>query len=451
MKKNSTPKQLIKMIDEKITKKLEEFSIEELSFSSGFIKRSKYKISGLAFILGFFRMINNKVNTVESWAGQISRIIGIQISVQSLQEKLQFRHIKLSEVLLKEVLSRQVFGKKNGISSSKLLTFFNRVFIEDSTCVTLPEKLVAFFPGTVNQKGPVGSTARVQCRMELKSGECEHVELQGYRDNDQKFAPQILGTLKKGDLVIRDMGYWVLSVFRLIIEKKAFFLSRFCYGTYIYDLQTKEQIDLYGKLRCLRRQGINVLDINVLLGKEEQLPVRLVAIKAPQNVEQQRKRKMRKDKLDKRSKDYLEMMGWTIFVTNIPKKILKPNEMLEVYGYRWRIEIIFKCWKSRLRFADMFKKKSMAPGRVYITFYLLLIWITLFFVKWYNFFLFQVFKQTGKILSLFKFATYVAENFEKEYSSEQLMEEINYLARYCSQNKRTVKSSIEKIYVLNFT
>ena len=94
------------MIDQKITTKLEELPIEQLSFSTEFIKKSNYKITGLAFIMAFFKMISNKGHTLENWAGQISRIIGVHISTQSLQDKLQFRHIKLSEMLLKEVLCR---------------------------------------------------------------------------------------------------------------------------------------------------------------------------------------------------------------------------------------------------------------------------------------------------------------------------------------------------------
>jgi len=145
------------MIRQKITTKLEELPIEELSFSSDFIKRSNYKITGLAFIMGFFKMISNKCNTLESWAGQISRIIGVQISAQSLQDKLQFRHIKFSEMVLKEVLCRQVFENTWMRRSSKLLAFFTRVFIEDSTCVNLPGNVAACFPGSVNQNGAAGA------------------------------------------------------------------------------------------------------------------------------------------------------------------------------------------------------------------------------------------------------------------------------------------------------
>jgi len=438
-----------KMIDGQITKKLEEFSIEDLAISTEFIKRSNYKIDGLAFIVAFFRMLNNGANTLESWAGQISRISGWMISAQSLQAKLQFRHIKFSEMLLAKVLGKQLMIGNQLEIPSKLLTTFKRVYIEDSTCVKLPKNLVDIFPGSVNQTGKARDTARIQCRMELKSGECEQVVLQSYRDNDQKFSSNILDSVEEKDLVLRDMGYWSLSVFKKLIKKGVSVLSRFVYHVYVYDVENGKKIDLGKLLRSHRRKGNKVLDINVLVGKEEQVKMRLVAIKVPQQIEQKRKREMRKDKLEKRSQDYLEMMGWTIFVTNIRKKVLKPKELLEVYGFRWRIEIIFKCWKNRIGLTKLFDKQSMTPGRVYITFYLFLVWIILFFVKQYNFFLLKVFNQTGKILSLFKFAKYLAENISRISTDDDLEKEIKYLARYCSQTKRIEKSYVEKIYTLN--
>jgi hypothetical protein len=46
----------------------------------------------------------------------------------------------------------------------------------------------------------------------------------------------------------------------------------------------------------------------------------------------------------------------------------------------------------------------MTPARVVISFYLLLIWLTLFFVGWFNSFLIAIYKAKGKILSMIKFA-----------------------------------------------
>jgi hypothetical protein len=43
-----------------------------------------------------------------------------------------------------------------------------------------------------------------------------------------------------GDLLIRDLGYFVLKVLGGIIEKKAFFISRLRYGITLYDEIGKE-------------------------------------------------------------------------------------------------------------------------------------------------------------------------------------------------------------------
>ena len=98
-----------------------------------------------------------------------------------------------------------------------LFRAFKRVFLEDSTCVKLPAPLPVFFPGSSNHTGP-GATARIQLCLELLSGQYTHLEVQSYRDNDQKFAAHIVGLLRAGDL-----GYAVLRVFRLIMERNAFF------------------------------------------------------------------------------------------------------------------------------------------------------------------------------------------------------------------------------------
>lgn len=436
------------MNKEQITSKLDELPIEELSFSSRFVIRDKYLISGFAFVAGFFQMLLQGVNTVENWAGQICRLTGHSVSAQALQGKLQFRHKEFARLLLGVVLRKQLLETKLVKLSSQLLASFDRVFLEDSTCVTLPKFLFDFFPGTVNQTG-ASSSARIQLRLELKSGDYNYIDLQSYRDNDQKFSSHIFSILRVGDLVIRDLGYWALWVFRGIIQKEAFFLSRYFYGTNVYEPQTGKQFDLFEELRSLRRQGQSILDIELLAGKQEQVPIRLVAIKVPPAIEQKRKREMRKDKLAKRSEDYLEMLAWSIYVTNVDVQVWSPEQILEVYGYRWRIEIIFKCWKSKFDLAKLFdEKKTCCPGRAYITFYLLLAWLTLFFAPWYNFFLYHVYLAKGKILSLFKFADFVKAHDQELQASQKPLEFIPYLARYCSQNKRKTKSSLELIYML---
>jgi hypothetical protein len=222
---------------ERISAKLCELPIEELSFSTDFQIRRDGAIKGYDFVLGFFLMILKGYNTVEKWAATIGKLSGKLISAQSLQGKLQFRHQQLAGALLKYVLRHQLTQIEAGHKAKGPLRSFGRVFLEDSTCVKLPATLAAFFPGNFNHAGP-GATARIQLRLELMSGQYTYLELQSYRDNDQKFAYHIVGCLRQADLVIRDLGYGVLGAFRLIMEQGAFFLSRFRYGICVYDHTT---------------------------------------------------------------------------------------------------------------------------------------------------------------------------------------------------------------------
>jgi hypothetical protein len=155
--------------------------------------------------------------------------------------------------------------------------------------------------------------------------------------------------LQPGDLVLRDLGYFAVKALKEIAGAGAFFLSRFRVGTSLFSPDTREQINI---LSLLKAKG--ALDRPLLLGAGEWLRVRLVAIPVPPEIAEQRRRKAKNDR-DKRyppSKEKLALMGWEIFVTNIPLEQMTSTQIRSLYGLRWRIEIIFKAWKSSLNFTD---------------------------------------------------------------------------------------------------
>ena len=97
----------------------------------------------------------------------------------------------------------------------------------------------------------------------------------------------------------------------------------------------------------LHRQGR--FDQEVLLGAEG-VRGRLVALPVPESVANQRRRLARANR-DARlhpGRKRLFLMGWSIFVTNVNRDIWPPAALAKVYRLRWRIEIIFKAWKSHL-------------------------------------------------------------------------------------------------------
>lgn len=432
-----------------ISTKLAALPIATLAASTNFRVHADAQLNARLLVLGFFMMVKNGENTLEKWALQVSKLSKRLFSKSAIHAILQFRQVAFAKSLLGCAISSAYFKDENKRLPIGLFDFFNQVFVEDSMCVKMPANLFTAFPGSHSKTGQA-ATARIQCRTELKTGSISRLEVQSFRDNDQKFAVDILHTLRPGDLVIRDLGYWALKALKLIDWMEAFFLTRYRFGTHLYDAHTAQQIDLCEQLRQAKKKRVTVLELSIQVGKKAKVPARLVAIKVPQQVEQQRRRKALKNR-DQRlnhSKEYFELLGWTIFITNVPQSVWTAPQMLKVYGFRWRIEIIFKAWKSQFKFEHLFKnKQTLNEPRAKITLYFLLVWITLFFVPLYSFFLFEVFRRHQKFVSILKFANFFKEHFVELLNNPDLDFYIELVAKFCCYDQRKkIPNFCELIY-----
>ena len=265
---------------EQILEKLSTLPIETIAGQTGFSLRQGGKIQQLNFVFSCFLSFLQGDNTLIGWAKRLSFLIQQTLSANGLKDTLNKRREAFAKIFLEQVLLHQLTAPNKIKVSPKLLEPFNRVFLEDSTCVKLPKNLYRFFKGPFSKKGKA-ATARVQLRTELKSKTYTHIELKSFRDNDPSFANNIVRSLKQRDLVIRDLGYWSLLAFQLIAFTGAYFLSRFRFGTNVYERGTDKKIDLAKRLRKANRQGEKVLELQVDMGAKKRVPVRLVAIKNP--------------------------------------------------------------------------------------------------------------------------------------------------------------------------
>ncbi len=220
---------------------------------------------------------------------------------------------------------------------------FRRVLIQDSTQLRLPNHLAGIFPGSANQNRKDRAALKIQAVYDLLGDSFPCFSLSGFRRTDQAASADILSVARPGDLVLRDLGYFSTLVFKKLLNQGIHFLSRLKYNVSISDPQTSKPIELLG---ILRRDGR--FDQNVLLSAEHKVPVRLVALPVPEQVANQRRRKAKtnRDKRCNPSKAHLELLGWNIFVTSVDSLTWGAETVQKVYGVRWRIEIIFKSWKS---------------------------------------------------------------------------------------------------------
>ena len=168
------------------------------------------------------------------------------------------------------------------------------------------------------------------------------LNLHSYSNNDQSLSANVLPHLKKGDLCIRDLGFTVLSTVSQFIERGVYFIARKGFNTKIYDINTKKEIELGKELRKHKH-----FDKEVFVGKDKMVKMRLVAIPVSEKIAQQRREKAKKSR-DKRlnpSKEFIELLGYSIYITNIEKEKCTANEIYELYRLRRQIEIIFKFGK----------------------------------------------------------------------------------------------------------
>lgn len=311
------------------------------------MKRKARKITPLLFIQAAILLVDQSVVSLSRWAVLLGVFANDRVSKQSVWGRITQGAVDLLQQTLGLVLAERVAERARALPQA--LRAFHRVLIQVSTTIKLAPRLAKMFPGSRNQCGSKHGQLKIQALYDLLPQRFLSFSLSGFNRNDQAAAQDVLPLLKPGDLVLRDLGYFVVDTFQRISLAGAFFLSRLRLDTGLMEPRTNRPLNL---LKRLRRHGR--LDIPILIGKQ-QLAARLVAIALPQAVaaERRRKAKQNRDRRCQPNATYLALLGWAIFVTNVQRKVLSARAVAEIYGLRWRIETIFKAWKSHFRITEV--------------------------------------------------------------------------------------------------
>lgn len=232
---------------------------------------------------------------------------------------------------------------------AKLLRHFRRVFIVDSSCWDVSEKLRDVLPGFGGSAS--SANCKLQTAYEYKQGKLAFLDVTEGKAPDCRYTDHLPGLLGKNDLLLIDLGYFKLTTFNAIIAKGAFFLTRFLIGTTLKHAHTMAPIKLEKELR---RCPDNVCEIQVVMGKEAQQtpPCRLVCLRVSEEIANKRRRRLRKQARKKGrmvSQAHLALCAWTLLITNVPESWLPVKMVRALYTLRWQIELLFKQIKSILR------------------------------------------------------------------------------------------------------
>lgn len=407
-------------------------TLHRLAVQTGFIRRCR-QIQAVAFLVYLIAESIRGCVSCNDLAAVIETETGVAASRQAYPQKMGDTGLRFMEAILAKILD-----SKTLVTLHSHFQRFGRILIQDSTILQLPAKLLKVFSGVGNAHVQV-CNARIQSVFNLVSGCFTQWSIDPYTKNDIVSASEL--AVNAGDLVLRDRGYFTTDECERIQQARADFVSRYKHKTTLYDLQTGQELDLARLLETQRN-----LDQWVAIGKDRKITVRLVANEVSQETACRRRQKARREyKGHSPSQMVLFLMGWTIFLTSLPRETLSIEQLIEVYGLRWKIEILFKVWKSHLSFDKIHTVGAIQLRLILIARFIALL---LLYENLYVPLQLRVDQECQKTLSLLKLVRYISRNLQ---GIPRLLNAINHrgnglrnIERYCTYDKRKRQNFIDK-------
>jgi len=368
--------------------------LRKTAYESGFCKRQS-KFSPLMFFDSLlYDATSVATKSYNQIAVEVKSTQGIDISGQGIDQRFNTGAREYIQRLLGEQLSCQVSPSIDAGWSRH----FNRVLIKDATRFDLPENLHEILPGSGGCASKAGVC--IQYEFDVKAGEINDLSIHPAKRPDNKDATQSIDMVRKGDLTIRDLGYFVLDYYKRIEKKGAFFLSRLNTQVLVYHEKDGKKLDFAKLYQEMKSGNLHSLDMQVYVG-EERFPVRLLIELMPDEAITKRMQKINKYNRKKgrqTGQTYKERAKFNIFITNIPGQILDGETIAKIYRIRWQVELIFKIWKSIFGIDNI---RKMKYDRLMC---LLCARLLLILINWEIFMIERAYQYTqiGKLLSINK-------------------------------------------------
>jgi hypothetical protein len=410
---------------------INEEKLLSLSQETGFIQRVR-KIDSLDFLYSLSMETMKGIASYNDIASSIENDNGIAISRQAIWKKVTESCVDYFKVVLASVILAK--AKKYYKEGDFINCKFVRILIQDSTIIRLPKRLFEAFSGVSNYWSTV-CNARIQGVYDLLSGRFISFTISPYSKNDQASAPDL--EIQKGDLTLRDRGYLSADEVKRHLVFGSHCIYRYKTKMKLLDYETERTIDI---LSILKKEGF--LDMSVRLNDKERTAIRLVARPVDKETADYRRMKAKKEMKGHRpSKQFLQLQSWTIFITTIPSEEANFDTLLKIYGLRWRIETIFKSWKSNLHFDNI---HNVSKNQLIITLIARMIMILIISQVIYTSCKRLISKHINRDLSLLKLTKYlnrypikiVSIMRDLQSSSNTLGQSIKSLGLYCVYERR---------------
>ena len=336
---------------EKLTEFFAPDQLEASARRTKFVQRAS-KITGKLFLaLVTFGRWSTPKTTVAQLAAKAAQLDDpVEITPEALQQRMTARAVAFLQDLVQMVFAKLHTG--DTICEEGIFAPFPRVHIADSTGFGLPESLAQEFPGAGGSGSKAG--AKIQLVWEYKSHTFDHCALIPWNVPDSKYVDTVVELAQAHSLFLFDLGYFKLTAFATIAAARAYFLSRLNHQTTLREVVDGRQqaLDLAS---CLAHEAQPVIEKAVVLGAYERVPARLIAVRMPEAIVNERRQAyaVAKKRGYTPSQAYLTLLAWNLFITNVPTTVWSSKTVAVAYTLRWQVELVFRAWKSGVHVATL--------------------------------------------------------------------------------------------------
>ncbi len=334
-------------------------ALKDIARQVGFVQRlSKYQANELiALCVWFSQEIAS--TSLTQLCSRLDASTGVLMSPEGLNQRFNQAAVDFLREVFASLLTQKICSTHS--LSTHMFSLFNRIRILDATVFQLPDTFEADYQGSGGSSNTAG--VKIQLEYDLLSGQFLHVQVGPGKNNDKTYGTACIHTVEKGDLCLRDLGYFDLKDLQTIHDKKASYISRLKLNTRIYIKNPEPE---YFKNGTLKKQteylqlhmaeimhqldyGETMEITNAYIGQNQKLPARVILHRLTEDQTQTRlknqtiREKKKGIVMKEKSK---RLMGMNVYITNTSPQVVPTAYVHALYSLRWQIEILFKTWKS---------------------------------------------------------------------------------------------------------
>lgn len=312
--------------------------------TTGLVQRAS-KLTGALFVQTLVFGFLAHPRSTRAQLATTAAALGVEITAQAIDQRLTEPAAHCLATVLDAAAATVLVADPVTIP---LLTRFTGVYMQDSSTIGLPRTLAHLWVGSGNQHTQERGAAALKLgvRLNLTSGGLTGPHLDHGVTSDHRLVIQDT-PIPAGALHMADLGFFDLTTLARISSAQGFWLTRLQASTTVCTPDGVKR-DLLAWLAA-EAEPTTVVDQPVRLGTRQQLPARLLAVRVPPHVVEQRRRRLHAEAKRRgrtASAHQLAWAAWTILVTNVPVERLTLPEALVLLRTRWQIELLFKLWKS---------------------------------------------------------------------------------------------------------